>query len=144
MQDRPGRRRSIGITALSVFFALGFLTALCTSVALLTPGGPLEPMWRLNPRAQQEFGRLGGWALVLLLPVASACGLASIGLWRRRRYGYFLAVVLLVANLIGDIVNVLLDVERRAVVGIPIAAAILIYLFSRPVRQRFLARGGVI
>jgi hypothetical protein len=142
MCQGPARRRSIGIIALSIFFALGFLVALSTSIALLTPGGPLEPIWGLNPRARQQFGRLGGWALVILLPVAGACALASIGLWRLRRYGYFLAVVLLVVNLAGDLVNVLLGMEPRAAIGIPIAGSIVAYLLSRPVRQRFLARGA--
>jgi hypothetical protein len=134
----PNDKRTIGITALSAFFALGCLIALSTTIALLTPGGPLEPMWRLNPRARQEFARLGGWALVIMLPVAGACGLASVGLWRVQRYGYVLALALLSVNLIGDFLNVLLGTEPRAVVGIPIAAAIVAYLLSRRVRRRFL------
>jgi hypothetical protein len=140
LQD-PNHRRTIGITALSAFFAFGCIIALSTIIALLTPGGPLEPMWRLNPRARQEFGRLGGWALVIMFSVAGACGLASIGLWRIQRYGYVLALVLLVVNLVGDFVNVLLGTEPRAAVGIPIAAAIVAYLLSLRVRRRFLARG---
>jgi hypothetical protein len=140
MLQSAERRRPLGITLLSVFFALGFLIALSTSIALLTPGGPLEPMWSLNPHVRQEFARLGVWALAILLPVAAACAAASVGLWLTRRYGYVVALLLIFVNLVGDLVNVLLGTEPRAAVGIPIAAAIAVYLLSRRVRQRFLDR----
>jgi hypothetical protein len=44
---RPG-----GVTALAIFFAVGATVSLVTIFALLLPGGVLEPIWRLNPRAR--------------------------------------------------------------------------------------------
>jgi hypothetical protein len=128
--------RPRGITALSVFFAAGFLIALTSTVSLLFPESFLEPMWRLNPRARTAFSSMGVWAPVLLITVSIACGIAAFGLWRGRRWGYRVATGLLVVNLIGDVANVVLGTEPRAIVGIPIVALLLFYL-SRPGVRRY-------
>ena len=95
-------------------------------------------MWRLNPRAEETLMSLGLWAVLLLAIVSVFCATAAIGLWRGSRWGHWLAVGLIATNLIGDITNVLLGIEPRAIVGIPIAAAILLYLLSKKVRSSFI------
>ena len=80
---------------------------------------------------------MGRWAIVLLAAVGTSCATAAIGLWRGAIYGYRFAFVLITVNLIGDIINTLLGIEPRAIVGVPIALAILIYLVSKPVRLFF-------
>lgn len=122
--------RSTIVTAFVAFFALGACIAFVAAVALLTPGGFLEPIWRLNPRAQIAFASLGGWSIVLMSGVSALCLSAAVGLWRRKRWGYYLAIAILIINLIGDTTNVLLGTERRAVIGIPVAL-ILLWLLSR-------------
>jgi hypothetical protein len=130
-------RRPRGIAALAAFFCLGCLLSLTSAVALLFPGGVLEPMWRLNPRAREAFAGMGHWAIALLLPVSLACGAASLGLWRRRPWGLVVAIAVLSINLLGDIANTVLGTEPRAAFGIPVAAALLVYLASRRVRAQF-------
>jgi hypothetical protein len=50
----------------------------------------------------------------------------------------WLAVGLIVTNLLGNVSNVLLGTEPRAIVGVPIAAALLAYLIvSKKVRDFF-------
>jgi len=129
--------RPRGITGLSVFLALGCLIALTSAVSLLFPGSFLEPMWRLNPRARTAFSFMGVWAPVLLLVVSAACGAAAWGLWRGRRWGHRLAVGVFAFNLLGDTANVVLGTEPRAIVGIPITALLLFYLFRPRVRRYF-------
>jgi hypothetical protein len=135
--DFRSPRRPRGIAALAAFFCLGCLISLTSVVALLFPGGILEPMWRLNPRAREAFAGMGPWAIALLLPVSAASGVASLGLWRRRRWGLVVAIAVLSVNLLGDIVNTLLGIEPRAAFGIPVAAGLLLYLVSRRVRIYF-------
>ncbi len=106
-------------------------------VALLFPGGFLEPMWRLNPRARESFAIMGVWALVLMAVVSIACVSATVGLWRGRRWGYLLAIALLTFSLLGDLANALLGIEPRAWLGVPIAALMLAYLVTRRVREFF-------
>ena len=44
------------------------------------------------------------------------------------KVGYWLAVGLILTNLLGSAINFVLGTEPRALVGIPIAAALLMYL----------------
>jgi uncharacterized membrane protein (DUF2068 family) len=132
LQSRPW-----GITALSIFFLAGAVISLAATISLLAPDSFLKPTWRLNPRAQQNLSTLGLWAIPLLGAVSFLCAAAAIGLWRTSRWGYWLGITLIVVNLIGDVTNVLLGTEPRAIVGIPIAGLILTYLLSKRVRLLF-------
>lgn len=100
-------------------------------------------MWRLNPRAREAFASVGVAAVVLMCAVCVSCALAARGLWRGDRWGYRLALALLVVNMLGDIANVILGTEPGAVVGVPIVIAILTYLVSRRVRRFFRRESGV-
>ncbi len=136
--------RPLGITALSIFFLFGAAASFISSVSLLFPGSFLEPMWRLNPRAREGFAGIGMWAVVLMCAVCVACTSASIGLWRGARRGYWVAMVLLCINLLGDIANVVTGTEPRAAVGIPIVLAILVFLMSKRVRRFFAGSAAVV
>src|SRR5438477_9450237 len=130
--------RPIGITALSLFFLFGAGASFVSFISLLFPGSFLEPIWRLNPRARAGLGGMGVWAVILMGSVWLACALAAVGVWRGARWGYWLAVSLLAINLLGDTLNLFLRTEPGAVVGIPIALAILAFLMSRGARRFFL------
>jgi ABC-type branched-subunit amino acid transport system permease subunit len=134
--DRPA-----GITALGIFFLAGAVIAAVSCLSLSSPGGPLEPMWRLNPRARVAFSGLGLWAAALLAVVSAACAAAGVGLFRGRRWGHRLAIGLLVFNLLGDVLNTVLGTEPRAAIGIPIAGALVVYLWTVRVRKYFGERG---
>jgi hypothetical protein len=136
-----GRPRLPGVTALGIFFAAGAAITAAAGFSLLNPGGFLEPMWRLNPRAREALLEIGGWAVLLLFSVSVACGAAAIGLWHGRRWGHRLAVLLIAINLAGDLVNGLFGGEPRALVGVPIAAALLLYLSTARVRSSFRKSG---
>ena len=101
------------------------------------PGGPLEPMWRLNPRARAGFAHLGGWAPALLGLVCLGCAACAYGFFTGRRWGYRLGVAGLLVNASADAFDGVSGVEPRAAVGVPIVALILWYLFSRRVRAFF-------
>jgi|SRR5215207_3411563 len=131
------RTRPAGVTALSIFFLFGAAAALLSFVSLLLPGSFLEPMWRLNPRAREGFTEMGAWAVVLMCVVCVSCASSAVGLWRGARWGYWLAVVLLACNLLGDVANTVTGTEPRAAVGIPIVLALLAYLLSRRARHFF-------
>lgn len=134
---REGKSRPRGITALSIFFAVGALISFTASMALLFPASFLEPMWRLNPRARTGLNSMGSGAIVLLLAVCVCCFTAAVGLWRGARWGHRVAATLIAINLIGDVTNTLLGTEPRAIVGVPIASLILWYLLSKRVRLFF-------
>ena len=133
---RVARRvRPRGITALSIFFAAGAAIAFTAAVSLLLPNSFLAPLWRLNPHGHESLVKLGSWAVLLMLTVSALCAAAAIGLWRCARWAYWLAVGLIFTNLLGSLGNLLLRAELRAIVGIPIAAALLAYLLFNVRRQ---------
>lgn len=130
-------KRPRGISALSIFFLAGALISLAASASLLFADSFIEPMWRFNPRAHKQLSDLGPWAAVLLFVVSISCAMAAIGLWRRAAWGYKIAVSLIAINLIADVANTLIGTEPRAIVGVPIALSILIYMFRKKVRDYF-------
>jgi hypothetical protein len=134
-------RRPIGVTALSAFSVAAALIAFTSVVSLLWPGGPLEPMWRLNPAARVGFGSMGPWAIVLLGTVSVASAFAAAGLWRGKPWGRRLAMVGLALNALGDLTNAIVHHDLRTLVGVPVAAVIIAYLASRRVRRYFAGSG---
>ena len=134
--------RPFGLTLLSIFFAFGCVMASVSCLALLVPGGFLEPMWRLNPQARLALATMGLRGVALMLIVAVACALAAIGLWIRAPWGYQVAVVVLAVNLVGDVLNVVLRGDLRALIGVPIAGALIFYLLSSRTRSHFRVRSA--
>lgn len=129
--------RPVGITVLSIFFWAATAITLIAAVSLLFPDGFLEPIWRLNPRGRATLGAFGMWAVLLFFVVVSACAVAALGLWQKRWWGYFTGIGVLSLNLLGDPVNVVSGNEPRAIIGVPIAALIIIYLLRPKVRKFF-------
>jgi hypothetical protein len=124
-------RHSIGTTLLVIFFAAGALICLVTMLGLAFPGGFLEPIWRLKPKARVEFQQLGNWSVALMAVVGAACGLAAIGLARSAEWGRRLAIGVLTVNLIGDSLNALLRHDPRTLIGLPIGGLMIWYLIRK-------------
>ncbi|MGB9331982.1 MAG: hypothetical protein WCB10_14550 [Steroidobacteraceae bacterium] len=122
---------------MSAFFVSGTLASGLAAVSLLTPGGYLEPIWRLNPAGHAGLRTLGAWGPLILAAACLACAAAGYGFLSGKRWGYRLGVAVLLTNLAGDLLNVASGIERRALVGIPIVALLLWYLSSPTVKQYF-------
>src|SRR5262245_7342627 len=120
--------RPIGVIALLTLFAIGTCASFIAAVSLAFPGSFLKPIWQLNPHAREGFNRIGAWAIVLMAVVCIACILTTIGLWRGRRWGYWLALLMLVMNLFGDLINVISGTEPRAIIGIVIVVLLLVFV----------------
>ena len=133
-------QRSLGVTLLSAFFMFAFLMASLAFVGLLLPGGPLEPLWRLNPTAHAGLSSMGGWGVGLMLVTAVACGIAAFGLWSRARWGRQVAIILIAVNLVSDLLNALVRGDWRTLIGLPIGGAVIWYLSRPRTRAEFEAR----
>src|SRR6266446_9023774 len=116
------------IRLLAGFFALG--TAMCTLtiVLLISPGSPLDSLWTLNPDARVAFQSLGKGAIWLMLVVGAGCVFAAIGLWRRSLWGIRTALVILSLDLFGELLNAVLRHDYRALIGLPVGGAMILYL----------------
>lgn len=121
---------------LVIFFAVGALICLLVVVALASPGGSLDSIWRLKLEAHTQFQEMGsGVSIALMTLVGTACGLAAIGVARSKEWGRRLAIGILTVNLIGDSLNALLRHDRKTLIGLPIGGLMIVYLLSRKFRQ---------
>src|SRR5262245_28417128 len=114
----------------AAFFAFGAIMCALTVGLLLFSGGPLDPLWRLNPDARVAFESLGRWSFVIMVMVGTGCLVAAIGLWRGALWGTRLALAILAVNIVGDIMNVFFRQDYRALIGVPVGAA-MIFLLAR-------------
>jgi hypothetical protein len=128
-----------GVRALSGFFVFGACASGVSLVTLLFPVGPLDALWRVNPRGHAALHGAGAWGMVLMALVCLACALAARGLWIGARWGHRLALAILSLNLAGDMVNALVLGDRRTLIGLPVGGALIAYLLSRRVRAVFRA-----
>jgi hypothetical protein len=140
MVTRHPRYRSRGITALAIFFLAGALISFIAGISLVVPSAVFEAIWSVNPRGHEGLIRIGPWGVALLFTASVSCAAAAIGLWFRTRWGHVLAVALIAINLLSDIGNGFVAGDRRALVGVPVAAGILLYLINNRVRILFWRR----
>jgi len=121
---------------LVAFAFLAALIALLTGLALAVPGPIWAPMWSLNPQAYDAFHRLGRTAELLLFSLACLCALTGVGLLLRRRWAWWLALLGLAANGVGDLVSLVWTHNlARFGSGVLIAAALIFILTLTPVRR---------
>jgi hypothetical protein len=126
-----------GIRALAAFFLFGATASGISFITLAFPGGPLDTLWRVNPRGHVALRNAGAGAIVLMAVVCGVCALTAWGLWRRARWGYRLAVAMLALNLLGDTMNAFVLGDRRTLIGLPVGALLIAYLLSPRVRATF-------
>ena len=130
-------QKSRGHPWLAMFFAFGTMMCVVMLALLLFPGTALDTSWRLNPDARPAFESLGSWSVVIMVVVGAACLVAAIGLWRRAFWGTRLALAILSINIVGDLINALLRHDYRALIGLPVGAAMIFFLLrSRRSVQR--------
>src|SRR5262245_45963260 len=127
--------RPRGVSGLSAFFLFGALMSLVTCLALLFPSEWLEPLWRANPGARAWLSMLGPWGVALMFSVSVACALSAAGLWRGAVLGHRLATGLLVVDVLANVIRGFSGAEPGAVIGVPIGAALVAYLWSASVRE---------
>ena len=113
---------------LASFFAFGVSMCVLAIALLLFPGTALDELWRLNPHAHAAFQSIGSWSLAIMLAVGTACCLAAIGLWRGALWGTQVAIIILIVDMVGDLINALVNYDYRTLIGLPIAAAMIVYL----------------
>src|SRR5258707_331211 len=115
------RARPAGISAIIIFFVFGMTMSGLAAISLAWPGGALEAMWQVNPKGRERLGAMGLPAVVLMATVSLSCAGAAAGLWFGRRWGWWLAVAILVINATADLLNGVLGNDPRTLIGLPVA-----------------------
>jgi hypothetical protein len=131
------RANFFGVLLIAIFFAFATAVLFSVGTALLAPGSAFEAIWNLYPARRSLLmpyrAGLGPGFLLLGIVMASA----SIGCFRRRKWGWWLAVAIFTMNGLGDAAQLLLGRFLEGGVGVAIAGAILFYLSRPEVRAMF-------
>ena len=135
-QDAP-QKSPRGLTAVAVFLLFGAAMAALAGTTLVLPATILDRAWRLNPVAYAQLAPLGTPVGIAFLLLALVLAVAATGWWRRRRWGWILAVVIIAIQLLGDFLNLLSGDVTRAGTGVLIAGALLFYMTRPRVRAAF-------
>jgi hypothetical protein len=131
-----------GMTAMGVFLFFGAAMAGLAGATLLWPGTALDRAWALNPRAYRElapFGTIVGVPFLLLSVTLFAAG---IGWFKRHLWGWWLTVILIATQVVGNFVNLLLGRVVEGTTGLAIAGALLAYLLRPRVKLAFRDRAA--
>ena len=107
---------------------------------LVWPGSPLDRIWILNPHAHEELAAFGKGVGIPFMLLAATLVVASVGWFKRRRWGWWLAVVIIATQVLGDLINIFRGDLLRGGAGFLIAGALLFYLLRPQLRSAF-ARG---
>ena len=122
---------SYGVLFIAIFFAAATLILLSVGTALVAPGSPFEAIWLLYPARRALLLPYRAWLGPGFLILSFVMASASIGCFRRRRWGWWLAVAIFSVNGLGDTVQLLSGRLLEGGIGVSVAAAIL-YFLSRP------------
>ena len=126
-----------GLIAIGVFLFFGAAMASFAGATLSWPGTSLDRIWALNPTAHKQLATLGRPAGFFFLLLSAAFAIAGTGWFKRRVWGWKLAVAVIATQVLGDLVNFFRGDLLRGGVGFSIATALLFYLIRPVVRAVF-------
>jgi hypothetical protein len=144
MQDKnraalslPIGPKTRGFTAIGIFLFFGAIMASLAATTLLWRGTALDRIWALNPTAYKQLAPLGGVVGIFFMVLGVALTTAGIGWFRRRLWGWKLAVVIIAIQVLGDVVNCVRGNLLRGGTGVVIAGALLLFLLRSKVKATF-------
>jgi hypothetical protein len=125
------------MTAIGVFLLFGAIMSSLAGTTLVWQGTALDRMWILNPGAHKELAPLGKAIGIPFLLLAVTLAVAGMDWFKRRLWGWRLAVAIIATQVLGDLVNAFMGDLVRGGLGFMIAGALLVYLLRPKVRGAF-------
>jgi hypothetical protein len=132
----------IVVVVVGVFLLVAAAFALTVLVTLLAPGTLLDDLWAMKAGSREQFVGMGAGGIALLLALAVVLVPTGIGLLRRWRWTRWVAVALLAANVVPDLVQGFAGKPEIFVPIVPVAA-ILVYLVLPVVGRTFRPRPAI-
>ena len=129
--------RPRGLVAIGAFFVFGATMAAYAAATLLMPGTFLDALWALNKRGHAGLVLLGRGAVFLFAVLSVLLGLAALGWFRRKRWGWMLGVTIIALHAAGDLINGVMGDWLKGAFGVAIAGLLLIYMTRPTVRNYF-------
>jgi len=129
--------RPLGFVPIGLFFVFGAVMSAYAAITLLVPGTFLDVLWALNPRGHAGLAGLGRWAAAPFCVLSPTLALASIGWFRRQRWGWALGVTIIAVNMAGDLGQSVFGERWKGAIGVAMAGLLLVYLTRAGVRNYF-------
>jgi uncharacterized membrane protein (DUF2068 family) len=123
----------------AVFCVAASAFSVIVVITLLWPRSALSGIWAAKPGALDQFLALGALAVIGMLLLAAVAAIIAVGLFQRRRWARWLAVVLLAANVVPDVVRAIL-VDPTIFIPIVPVAVVVVYLALPVVGRTFRPR----
>lgn len=144
MPDRSSKRPPAAALMVAVVLSLAAAVSFLTGSSLLFPDVAWHRIWEWNKPAYVAFARLGRIAGVLLLLLAALSAITGSGLFRGKRWAWWMAIALFGVNGFGDVVTLILERDvGRSGSGVLIASLFLWCLMSAGVKRHFaVSRAG--
>lgn len=120
-----------------MFLVFGAYMAALAGTTLVWRGTALDKVWVLNQSAYKQLFSAGRSVGVLFLLLSATLVTAAVGWFKRRLWGWVLAVGIISTQVAGDFVNLVRGDFLRGSTGLTIAGALLFYLLRPKVRGAF-------
>jgi hypothetical protein len=112
------RKSHTGIAAMGIFLFFGATMASLAGVTLIWRGTILDRMWALNAPAYRQLAPFGRTVGIPLLLLGATMAVAGTAWFKRRLWGWRLAVAIIATPVFGDLVNALVgDLVKAASVS---------------------------
>ena len=129
--------RPWGVVLLAIFFLAATMILVGVGVALLLPGSLMETVWLTYPERRAILMPHRLWLAPAFLSLAVAVAAASIGCFKQRTWGWWLATTIFAVNGLSDAGQIVLGHVAEGVTGVLVAGAILFYLTRPNVRAAY-------
>jgi len=126
-----------GFTAVGIFLLFGAVMASLAATTLAWGGTVLDRLWAVNPRAYNHLAPYGKTMGIPFLLLGIILAFSGAGWLKRRVWGWRLAIVIIVTQVLGTFVTALMGGVTKGIVGGIISGALLFYLLRPAVRATF-------
>jgi hypothetical protein len=126
-----------GIIAVGIFLFFGAVMACLAGTTLVWRGTVLDRMWTMNLLAYKQLAPFGKTVGIPFFLLGAGLAVAGTGWFKRRLWGWRLAIAIIATEVLGNIVNAFMGDVVRGGVGFVIAGALLVYLLRPQVRCAF-------
>ncbi len=123
--------------AFGVFLLFGAGLASLAGTTLLWRGTVLDRMWAVNPRAYNHLSPYGKAVGIPFLLLGITLAISGAGWLKRRVWGWRMAIVIIVTQVLANFVTALMGGVTKGLVGAIISGALLFYLLRPQVRAAF-------
>lgn len=122
---------------LAVFFLLATIVLVATAVALLIPGTPFDAIWHLYEHRRRELMPYAGVIAPVFLVIGALTGLASLGCFRRRRWGMWFALAIFIDNGLADAFQMFFGNFVSGAIGLAISMLLVFGVLQLSARGGF-------